>query len=215
MNDNVIQLKGLANTKTATWPDEFVKIYLNNHLAGQELEDCIHKLDSVVVIKAQGTDKYLDKDIETNTSSISITDNIGLSQTANLPAILKLFSWPHPLIELNGICMCLVNLRSWNGHLEYFLSDKIYSTFLSLLCFTETNINDSPKYIDEILDDWKDIHRNTQHVLALYYNVSKGNIVEVSDISSVLAVLPIALEIEKWTSIGNNELYAQSSWYLH
>ena len=86
----------------------------------------------------------------------------------------SLFSWQHPIIELNGISMCLFNIRSWNFHLEHFLSDKIYSTYSSLFCFTETNINDSPaKHIDEILDDWKDIHKNTQHGLALCYNVSK------------------------------------------
>ena len=38
-DNDVIQLKALANTNTATWPDEFVKVYLNNHLAGQENED--------------------------------------------------------------------------------------------------------------------------------------------------------------------------------
>ena len=86
-DNDVIQIKALANTDTATWPDEFVKVYLNNYLAGQENEDCIGKLDSeVVVIKAQDGNK----NIETNTCSISIPDNIGLSQTANIPAKLKL-----------------------------------------------------------------------------------------------------------------------------
>ena len=40
------QVKALANTDTATWPDEFVTVYLNNYLAGQENEGCIGKLDS-------------------------------------------------------------------------------------------------------------------------------------------------------------------------
>ena len=84
---DVIQVKALANTDIATWPNEFVKVYLNNYLAGQENENRIGKLDSeVVVIKAQDGNK----DFETNTCSISIPDNIGLSQTANLPAKLKL-----------------------------------------------------------------------------------------------------------------------------
>ena len=97
----------------------------------------------------------------------------------------SLFSWQHPLIELNGTSMCLFNIRSWNVHLEHFLSDKIYSTYSSLFCFTETSINDSPtKHIDEILDNWKDIHKNTQHGLALCYNVSKVNIIEVIEIPS-------------------------------
>ena len=75
-DDDVIQIKALANTDTATWPDEFVKVYLNNYLAFQENEDCIGKLDSeVVVIKAQDGNK----EIETNTCSISIPDNMSVS----------------------------------------------------------------------------------------------------------------------------------------
>ena len=47
----------------------------------------IGKLDSeVVVIEAQDSNK----NVETNTCSISIPGNIGPSQTANLPAKLKL-----------------------------------------------------------------------------------------------------------------------------
>ena len=38
--------------------------------------------------------------------------------------------------------MCLLNIRAQNVHLEHFLSDKIYQSYLSLLCFTEININD-------------------------------------------------------------------------
>ena len=55
----------------------------------------------------------------------------------------------------------------------------------SLFCFTETNINDSlTKHINDILDDWKDIYKNTQHGLAQCYNMSKVNIIEVIEISS-------------------------------
>ena len=53
-HDDVIQIKALADIDTATWSDEFVKVYLNNYLAGQESENCVSKLDSeVVVIQAQ------------------------------------------------------------------------------------------------------------------------------------------------------------------
>ena len=97
----------------------------------------------------------------------------------------SLFLWQHPLIELNGISVCLVNIRSWNSHLEHFLSEKIYSIYFRLFCFTETNINDSlAKHINDILDDWKDICKNTQHGLALCYNVSKVNITEEIEIYS-------------------------------
>ena len=83
----MIQIIALANTDTATRPDEFVKVYLDNYSAGLENEDCIGKLDSEVVVKkAQDSNK----DIETSACSIFIPDNVGRSQTANLPAKLKL-----------------------------------------------------------------------------------------------------------------------------
>ena len=64
--------------------------------------------------------------------------------------------------------------------------------------FHKSQYKDSPaKHISEILDDRKDIHKNRQHGLALCYNMSKANIMEV--VVSVLEVLPIVLEIEKET----------------
>ena len=62
-----------------------------------------------------------------------------------------------------------------------------------------TNINNSLVNHIEILHDWRDIHKNTQHGLALCYNVNKVNIIEVIEIPSVLEVLPVVLEIEKET----------------
>ena len=38
-DNDVIQIKTLANTDTATWSDEFLKVYLENYLAGQENKD--------------------------------------------------------------------------------------------------------------------------------------------------------------------------------
>ena len=77
----------MANTNTATWPDEFVKGYLSNYLAAKENDSSIRKLDSeIVVFKAQDSKK----DTETNTCSIAIPDNISLSQAGNLRAELKL-----------------------------------------------------------------------------------------------------------------------------
>ena len=55
----------------------------------------------------------------------------------------SLFSWQHPVIRFNGTSMCLFNIKSWNAHLEHFLSDKVYSGYSSRYYFTETNISDS------------------------------------------------------------------------
>ena len=96
--------------------------------------------------------------------------------------------------------MWLFNVRSWNVHLEHFLSDKIYSTYSSLFCFTETNINYSPaKHIDETWMIGKTSIRI--HIMAWLY-VIKVNIIEVIKIPSVLKVLSIVLKIEKETILS-------------
>ena len=75
-NDDLTQIKALANTNTAASPDEFVKVYLNNYLAGKENDSSIRKLDSkIVVFKAQ----HSQKDTETNTCSIATPDDISVS----------------------------------------------------------------------------------------------------------------------------------------
>ena len=96
--------------------------------------------------------------------------------------------------------MYLFNIRSWNGHLKHFLSDMIYSSYYSLICFTETNLNNSTES-HEILDELKDTHKNIRHGLVLCYNTRTLYIMEVIDFPSVLKVLPIVLEIEKETFI--------------
>ena len=55
------------------------------------------------------------------------------------------------------------------------------------------------KHIDQTQENWKDIHKITQHGLALCYKVDKVNIIEVIPIPSVLEILPVVLEIEKET----------------
>ena len=77
------------------------------------------------------------------------------------------------------------NITSWNGHLEHFLTNKIYSANSSQFCFTQTNINESPaKQIDEIVDDLKCIHSTIQHELGLCYIKSNGSSIKVIDVPS-------------------------------
>ena len=102
-------------------------------------------------------------------------------------------------------------LRSWNGHLEYFVSGKIYSTYFKLFSFTKYSVLQKPIQMIVL----QNTLMNTQHVLTLCYNVSKVNIIEVINILSVLEVLSIVLEMGKEIFfIGNIVLYALSFWFL-
>ncbi|XP_066914113.1 ATP-dependent DNA helicase pif1-like [Clytia hemisphaerica] len=44
----------------------------------------------------------------------------------------------HPLKEMNSQNLCLFNIRSWNLHINHFLSDSLHTSRCCLLCFTET-----------------------------------------------------------------------------
>ena len=59
---------------------------------------------------------------------IKVNESSGVVQMRNE----SLFSWQHPIIELNGISMFLFNVRSWNGHLEYFLVTRYTHILLSM-----------------------------------------------------------------------------------
>ena len=57
-DDDVVQIK--AYTYTSDWPNEFVKLYFTNHLAGRENEESIAKLTSeIFLIKAEDSGKDL------------------------------------------------------------------------------------------------------------------------------------------------------------
>ena len=90
---------------------------------------CVKRCDNVLLLN------FDSEDIKVNESAVE--KMVRMREES-------LFSLQQTLIELNGICMCLLHVRPWNVHLEYFLSDKIYSAYSSLLCLTETNINESP-----------------------------------------------------------------------
>lgn len=50
MSDDVIQIKALAKNNTATWPNDFIKIWLNNYLVSEENEGWIDKVDSKLLL---------------------------------------------------------------------------------------------------------------------------------------------------------------------
>ena len=108
----------------------------------------------------------------------------------------KVLSIPHPLEQMNGKNMCLYNIRSWNLHLNHFLSNDLHTSRCCLLCFTETGNNARGKIEDcEKLKHWKTIHQRTVHGLAICYDINQVNMVKVLNIVSELELLPLLVII--------------------
>ena len=75
-DDDIVQIKALADTDTSSWPNEFVKLYLTNYLAGRENDECIGHLNTdVIVIKSEDSKR----DCETGTCSVAIPANTSLN----------------------------------------------------------------------------------------------------------------------------------------
>ena len=83
-----------------------------------------------------------------------------------------LFQYHHPLSKyITGYNIVLSNISSWNAHIEDLLSDPIYINKCSLLCFTETNLQEerTAVQINEWKDNWEVIHFPSEHGLAICY----------------------------------------------
>ena len=69
----------------------------------------------------------------------------------------------------------LNNIRGWQAHTFHFLSDKYYTRFSSVLCFTKTKFNGSR--ISNILErqsGWESIHHPAApHGIVLFYDELK------------------------------------------
>ena len=104
-------------------------------------------------------------------------------------------SWVHPLEEITGKKMVLFNIRSWNAHIEQFMSDSVYSTKCSIICFTETRTNNKLyRCIDQYTEGSKDIHKDTEHGLALCFKEEDVKILRVFQVPTVLEILPVLIE---------------------
>ena len=108
----------------------------------------------------------------------------------------------HPLKKLQEHKICLYNIRSWNLHIEHFLSDRELSTNCILFFFTETNGN-SDSFPRSIISDyenmskWNTIHKNTKHGLSVSFNNSVVNqVTELQTTNQCLEVLPTLIKIE-------------------
>ena len=108
----------------------------------------------------------------------------------------KVLSIPHPLEQMNGKNMCLYNIRSWNLHLNHFLSNDLHTSRCCLLCFTETGNNARGKIEDsEKLQHWKTIHQRTIHGLAISYDTNQVNVLKKLNTVSELELLPLLVII--------------------
>ena len=85
------------------------------------------------------------------------------------------FTWKHPIPQNERIKICLLDIVSWNLHIQHILSDKYYIVYSHVMCFTETLTNDSSfQIIEEYHLDWKSIyHLSADHGLAICYNIKE------------------------------------------
>ena len=72
----------------------------------------------------------------------------------------NVFTWKHPLLELPGNKVLLLNIRSYNAHIQQLLTDNIYTDECCLLFFTETHCTNNFDRIKQFDNTWTDIHHN-------------------------------------------------------
>ena len=77
--------------------------------------------------------------------------------------------WCHPLENTGAFVISVLNIVSWNRHIEHFLSDSIHQSALDICCFTETH-NAQRVTIEELTNGtWSSILKNTSHGLAICF----------------------------------------------
>ena len=109
----------------------------------------------------------------------------------------SVFDWQHPLKKTDKN-ICLFNIRSWNAHIKHFLSDKLYTDRSSIICFTETHLNNNNfTHLEELEDNWKDIHKPTEHGLAICYNTNKVKFINQLEGFDQIEILPVLFEIDQ------------------
>ena len=102
------------------------------------------------------------------------------------------FVYEHSLEELHCNKFCLHDIRGWQAHISYFLSDKYYNEYSGALWFTETKVNGSR--ISNIMKHqpgWESIHHPTvPHGLAICYNESEVviDMVNIPDLTFTLHI---------------------------
>ena len=110
----------------------------------------------------------------------------------------SVFTWKHPITQNKRRKICLLNIVSWNLHIQHVLSDKYYTNYSHVMCFTETHTNSTSfKRIEEYHPDWKSIHHpSAVHGLAICYNAEKVVIEKEFPETSSIELLPLLMNID-------------------
>ena len=99
----------------------------------------------------------------------------------------------HSSVQMcNSMNICFFNKRSWNLHLKHFLADTFLASNSSVLCFTQTDItsqNYSYADISEYLLTWKNIHKPTEHGLAICYDTPRVTIESTPEFEILFVVM--------------------------
>ena len=87
----------------------------------------------------------------------------------------------HPLLQMETPIILLLNIRSWNSHIHQILKDPIYLNLCSILCFTETKVENeyNIKIIHQFYSNWDDINFSTDHGLTICFQKNRMELLYV------------------------------------
>ena len=98
--------------------------------------------------------------------------------------------------------MALLNIRSWNLHLEHFICDPVHLKYCDIFCFTETHVNDNPRItITELTETWSNVLKATQHGLALCYKNETVKFVNQFETLGKVEMMACSIEYENCSLI--------------
>ena len=109
----------------------------------------------------------------------------------------------HPVNSLSGEILALWNIRrSWKKKLENFLSHSVHLNCCSILCFTETGLDNDPDFdVSLVSDKWKSVFKHTEHGLALCYNTERIELIK--EYPTVDAIEILACHLRADSEVGD------------
>ena len=110
--------------------------------------------------------------------------------------------WNHPLENKMGCTLALLNIMSWNLHLEHFICNPVHLKYCDIFCFTETHVNDNPRItITELTETWSNVLKATQHGLALCYKNETVKFVNQFETLGKVEMMACSIEYENCSLI--------------